>query len=402
MIFMEVLSFDELAKLAPTGFKLKNSNKHVKVKFKPIRNPETNKITEIAMVIIDPTAENIVAKELGEQKLFTDMIIKYLNNKPSFIKLIQRTRETTDTLKSWTFNNSSDFRIQAINLAKELNSLKKDLNSNCMYSLGYKLHQAEDEIITFFDVSSNSQDGENLIHLIGQEIFESLTEFLNKYRHVFIFDNKTAITKEIPVESIYKFCAELLRMGLTDLLKYYVDEIVAVPLSSLFAPIEARMYSQSLSLDRSIDFNVIDYKKIRTIPEFYSLLFEELGITFNSIIVSKKNSNLQVNRINITLDLGKRGSENSLFINFMVEIDKLFKFNLDENSEVFEDEINLFKLNKVAQEMGGVLELSSNSSSTFTQFCISVPYVSELNSDVMDWLSSNSSKTGIPLLSSTG
>lgn len=396
MIFLEILSFDELAKLAPKGFKLKNSNKHVKASFKPIRNQETNKISEIVMVITDPNQETKTEKELGEQKIFTDMVIKYLNNKSNFIKIIHRTRETADTFKSWTFNDSLDFRIQASNLAKELNQLKRDLNENCIYSLGYKLHQAEDEIITFFDVSSNSQDGENLIHLIGQEIHESLIEFLNKYRHVFVFDNKTTAIKEIPVESIYKFCAELLRMGLTDLLKYYVDEIVAVPLVSLFAPIEAKVYSQSLSLDRNIDFNIIDYKKIKIIPEFYSLLFNELGHTINSIITLKKNPDLIVSKFNITLDLNKTNNDSHL--NFSIEVDKSFKLINIEKSEFLENEINLFKLETVLNEMGGKLLVNSSDSSPFTQFSFIIPYVSELNSDVMDWLNTNSNKTGMTLL----
>jgi len=321
MVFMEAIPFKDLARLAPKGFYFGNRDKLIEVKFKPIRNTSDGSLSKIAMILSDNSGIFEAEKIIGEQKLFTDMVIKYLNDKPNFIRLIQATRETADTLNSWNFNNNNDIQEQAKLLSERLHNLKLELNNLSMYSLGYKIHQMEDEIVTFCKITSNVQECENLIHLLGQEMLDSLNSFLNKYRHIFVFDNKPTQTKEISVESIYKFCAELLRMGLTDLLDYYIEEIVAVPFASLFAPIEARIYAQSLSQDSTIEYTLLDPKKIKVIPEFYSYFFEQLVPIFNFIVNHKNETGPSACKIQIDIDVIDGVNKSKILVSIRYIID---------------------------------------------------------------------------------
>lgn len=292
MVFDEIIPFEDLIELAPkslgspdnaTGKHSPESERKIEIKYKPIRHPYDNKILELVVILIDVSERAEAERKLGEQKLFTDMVIKYLNNKANFVRMIQMLRETADSMKSWVFS-PVDLQDQYDRLTRELHTLKGGLNTLSMYSLGYKIHQTEDEIITFFKMNNNPKDSENLIHLLGHELQEALDEFIYKHRRIFRLDNKAAAIKEIPTNNVYKFCAQLLKMGLPDLLKYYVNEIVAVPFASMFAAVEAHLYSLSLSQDKQVDFKVIDDEKIRVIPEFYTALLEQLVHLFNNMM----------------------------------------------------------------------------------------------------------------------
>lgn len=393
MVFMEAIPFKELARLAPKGFQFGTRDKIIDVKFKPIRNSADGSLNKIAIILHDNSGLFEAEKTIGEQKLITDMVIKYLNDKPNFTRLIQATRETADTLNSWTFNSTTDIQEQAKILTDRLHHLKIELNHLSMYSLGYKIHQIEDEIITFFKVNPSSQEGENLVHLLGQEIYESLNGFLNKYRHIFIFDSKIAQTKEISVESIYKFCTELLRMGLTDLLNYYIDEIVAVPFASLFASIESRIYSQSLSQDSDIDYNLSDPKKLRVIPEFYSYFFEQLVPIFNFIVSHKNADGLSNCKIHITIDLIGEEKNQKILVSINYSINS--KTNASPQTAEKEESL-LASLSQSASHIGGSLEIKPKTENSAI-LSIHLPFVSEINSDVMDWINKGGPETNTSL-----
>lgn len=393
MVFMEAIPFKELARLAPKGFQFGTIDKLIDVKFKPIRNSTDGTLNKIAMILHDNSVLFETEKIIGEQKLFTDMVIKYLNDKSNFIRLIQATRETADTLNSWAFNSTADIQEQARILSDRLHHLKIELNHLSMYSLGYKIHQIEDEIVTFFKVNPSSQEGENLVHLLGQEIYESLNSFLNKYRHIFIFDNKLFQTKEISVESIYRFCAELLRMGLTDLLNYYIDEIVAVPFASLFASIEARIYSQSLIQDSIIDYSLNDPKKLRVIPEFYSYFFEQLIPIFNYIVNHKNVDGLSNCKIHITLGLMGDEKNQKILVSINYSINSK---SSDSPQDGEKEEALLTSLSQSVSHIGGSLEVEPKTENSAI-INIQLPFVSEINSDVMNWINNGGPEASTPL-----
>lgn len=391
LVFMEAIPFQQLARLAPKGFHFGIQNKIIDVKFRPIRHPKNNALTKIAMILHDQSDLFETEKLINEHRLFTDMVMKYLNDKPNFIRLIQATRETADTLNSWTFGSTGDVQDQSKILTDRLHHLKLELNNLSMYSLGYKIHQIEDEILTFFKINLNPQEGENLVHLLGQEIYDSLDGFLNKYRHIFIFDNKITYTKEIPVENIYKFCAELLRMGLTDLLDYYVDEIVAVPFASLFAPLEAKIYAQSISQSNNIEYHLSDPKKIRVIPEFYSYFFDQLNPIFNHII-NHKNENENNNcKLEIHVDLSGEEKNKKILISAYY----FFGSKINNPNDTAEKEL-LETLNQAVNHIGGLLEIKSEDEFSVS-LNIHLPFVSEINSDLVNWISGGCSEIKVSL-----
>ncbi len=433
MVFREVIPFEDLIDLAPKQLNNSEGQRRIEIKFKPIRNIEDGKIVEVVVILIDVSERTEAERKLGEQKLFTDMVIKYLNNKPNFVRMIQMTREIADSMKSWAFN-PSDWQEQFNSLTRELHTLKGGLNTLSMYSLGYKIHQTEDKILMFCKMNTNLQESETLIHLLGQELHESLEEFLQKHRRIFTFDNKPAVMKEIPTNNIYKFCSELLKMGLTDLLKYYVDEIVAVPFASLFAPIEANVYSQSLIQDKNIDFRVLDSRKIRVIPEFYTGLFEQLVHIFNNILDHGIESteerqaihkelrgkvvvNLEIlenfrdktQMLQITISDDGRGIDPSAIRSRLSEkgIDTSTESDEQVISHIFDQGfstrdtatvsfgrgIGMTAVLKTIKSMGGTISVKS----VFGQgtiFEIVVPYVRELNPIMVDWYNNGASGAG--------
>jgi len=394
MVFMEVIPFNELVRLAPKGFQFGTRDKLIDVKFKPIRSLTDGRLLKIAMILHDNSSIFETEKIINEQKLFTDMIVKYLNDKPNFIRAIHNTRETADTLNSWTFNTINDIQEQSKIVSDKLHNLKVELNNFSVYSLGYKIHQIEDEIINFFSMKPLAQDGENLIHLLGQEINDSLNDFLNKYRHIFIFDSKLTQTKEIPVENIYKFCGELLRMGLTDLLKYYIDEIVVVPFASLFAPIEAKVYAQSLNQDSYFDYSLTDPKNIRVVPEFYSYFFEQLGPVFSHILSHRNDNAGNQSKIEITIDLNGDPSPNTkilISIKYSIITKNAVSSILTEKAETL-----ISTLIQSINHVGGNIEVQTYNENSLL-LNIYLPYVSEINSDMMNWLSSGGPEAGKPI-----
>lgn len=433
MVFNEVIPFDDLIDLAPKILNNAEGQRKIEIKFKPIRNIEDNKIIEVVVILIDVSERAEAERKLGEQKLFTDMVIKYLNNKPNFVRMVQMTRETADSMKSWAFN-PNDWQEQFNSLTRELHTLKGGLNTLSMYSLGYKIHQTEDEILTFCKMNTNLQESENLIHLLGQELHEALEEFLQKHRRIFTFDNKATAMKEIPTNNIYKFCSELLKMGLTDLLKYYVDEIVAVPFASLFAPIEANVYSQSLSQDKSIDFKIFDSSKIRVIPEFYTGLFEQMVHIFNNILdhgvettEERQASHKELTgKVQVHLEVQENFRDKTQMLQINISDDgrgidpgairaKLAEQGVDTSSESDEHVIShifdqgfstrdvttvtsgrgvgMTAVLKTIQSMGGTIIVKSVPGKG-TAFEITVPYVRELNPSMVDWYNNGASGTG--------
>jgi two-component system chemotaxis sensor kinase CheA len=433
MVFNEVIPFDDLIELAPKLLNSVKDDRRIEIKYKPIRNPDDNKIIEIVVILIDVSERAEAERKLGEQKLFTDMVIKYLNNKPNFVRLIQMTRETADSMKSWVFN-PNDWKEQINSLTRELHTLKGGLNTLSMYSVGYKIHQTEDEILTFGKLNTNLQESEDLIRLLGQELQETLDEFLDKHRRIFAIDDKTSVMKEVPTNNVYKFCSELLKMGLTDLLKYYVDEIVAVPFASLFAPIEANIYSQSINQDKSVEFKVVDPKKIKVIPEFYTTLFEQMVHIFNNVLdhgieTVEERQALQKSpqgKIQIVVDVLENFQDKSQSLRVSISDDghgidpqvvreKLEEKGIDASSETDEQVIyhifdqgfstrktatmtsgrgvGMSAVLKVIQSMGGTITVHSVVRQG-TTFEITVPFIRELNSSMVELLNSgNDSNT---------
>jgi two-component system chemotaxis sensor kinase CheA len=424
MVFDEVIPFEDLIELAPKVLKGGDTSEKIEIKFKPIRNNEDGKILEIVVILIDVSERVEAERKLGEQKLFTDMVIKYLNNKPNFMRMVQMTQETSDSMKSWLFNQN-EWLAQIDALVRDLHTLKGGLNTLSMYSLGYKVHQTEDELLAFCKGNTSMQECENLIHFLGQELRESLEEFLQKNRRIFAFDNRAMVIKEVPTNNIYKFCSELSKMGLSDLLKYYVDEIVAVPLASLFAPIEANIYSQSLVLDKSVVFTIVDPLNIRVVPEYYSPLFEQLVHVFNNIIdhgleTSEERQALQkdvCSKVVVKLELvsNAQGQEQALVISLSddgrgidpLQIRKKLLLKGVESSKETDAEVighifdhgfstrdsasltsgrgvGMASVHKVIREMGGNITVTSHVGSG-TTFTLTVPYVKEFDSRMTNW-----------------
>lgn len=431
MVFNEIIPFEDLIELAPkvlTG-RLDPSQK-IEIKFKPIRNVEDNSIIEIVVILIDVSEKAEAERKLGEQKLFTDMVIKYLNNKSNFVRLIQMTRETAQAMKNWEFLEHT-WKEQFVSLSRELHTLKGGLNTLSIYALGYKIHQTEDEVLSFCKSPANLTESNNLVRLLGQELDDSVSEFLEKHKRVFSLDNKSVAIKEVPIYNIYKFCSELLKTGLTDLLKFYVDEIVAVPFATLFAPIEANIYSQAITQDKQIDFVVNDPQKLKVIPEFYTILFEQLVHIFNNILdhgVETTEERQAVNKdlvgkVVVDIDVIDWPQSKSKAIDLKIADDgrgidpakirqKLIQRGFDGSMEsdatvinhIFDhgfttkDKANstsgrgigMSAVLEVVQGMGGKISVTSRLGKG-TQFSIQVPLVRELNESMMDWMNKNGS-----------
>jgi two-component system chemotaxis sensor kinase CheA len=432
MLFNEVIPFDDLIELAPKQFNTGNPDQKIEIKLKPIRSSEDNSITDIVVILIDISEKAEAERKLGEQKLFTDMVIKYLNNKTNFIRVIQLTRETGDSMRSWVSEEHS-WTETLQTLSRELHTLKGGVNTFSMHQLGYKIHQIEDEILTFCAINTNLDENTELIRALGQDLLETLREFLEKNKRIFNFNDKTAQPlKEVPTNNIYKFCAELLKIGLTDLLKYYVDEIVVVPFISMFAPIEANIYSQSMNMDKQVDLVFIDPKIVKVIPEFYNVLFEQFVHIFNNILdhalevpeeriaTGKEPAGKIIIKLDIeesTKDKSQQGwlhisiSDDGKGINPSLIRTKLTEKGIKHEGESDEQVIyhifdQGFSTNetttltsgrgvgmtavwKTVEQMGGKLTLESKVGKG-TLFIISVPYVKEIDQSMVEWMTNSS------------
>lgn len=432
MLFDEVIPFDDLIELAPKQLNTGNEAQKIEIKLKPIRSNEDNSITDVVVILIDISEKAEAERKLGEQKLFTDMVIKYLNNKTNFIRIIQLARETADSMRSWVSEKHS-WHETLQTLSRELHTLKGGVNTFSMYQLGYKIHQIEDEILTFCSINENLDENTELIRALGQDLLETLKEFLEKNKRIFTFNDKTAQPlKEVPTNNIYKFCAELLKIGLTDLLKYYVDEIVVVPFVSMFAPVEANIYSQSLNMDKQVDLTYLDPKRVKVIPEFYNALFEQFVHIFNNIldhaleipeerIASGKDP---MGKIIIKIDVEESAKDKSQqgWLHLSISDDgkginpKIIRSKLDEKGIKHEGEsdeqviyhifdqgfstndtttitsgrgVGMTAVWKTVEQMGGKLTMQSQVGKG-TTFLISVPYVKEIDQSMVEWMTNSS------------
>ncbi len=430
MILSEVIPFEDLVDLAPKSLLPNTTQRNLEIKFKPIRDEETQKIKELVLILIDVTEKAEVERRLTEQKLLTDMVLQYLNNKSNFKRILYITKETIDSMKSWIFN-PADWGEQLSSLARELHSLKGGLNTLSIYSLGYKVHQIEDEISAFTKKNSYLPDIENLIHLLAQDFQDTLDEFFKKYRPILILDSKdSTLTKEIPVDNIYRFSTELLRAGLTDLLQRYVDEVIAVPLSSMFAAIEAGVYSLSLNYGYPVEFIIHDPQKIKVVPEFYIRLFDNLVHIFNNMIdhgmetekerqILGKSPMAHID-VHLTLTPNAQYPSNQTLQLILTDdgkgIDpslikeKLTSRGLNVNTESDQQIINhifdegfssrevanltagrgvgLFAVKKAVEEINGDISVTSTVGQG-TSFKIRVPYVKEIDSSTITQVSEN-------------
>lgn len=430
MLFNEVIPFEDLIELAPKHLDIGNSDQQIEIKLKPIRAVDDNSITDIVVILIDISEKAEAERKLGEQKLYTDMVIKYLNNKSNFIRIIQMARETSDSMRSWVSEEGSwDETLKT--LCRELHTLKGGVNTFSMYQLGYKVHQIEDEILTFCCINKNLVENTELIRALGQDLLNTVSEFLEKNKRIFNFNEKTAqALKEVPTNNIYRFCAELLKIGLTDLLKYYVDEIVVVPFISMFAGVEANVYSQSINMGKQVELIYHDPKIIKVIPEFYNSLFEEFAHIFNNILdhgleppeeraAVEKNPtgkiNVKIEVINNELDKTKNWleltiSDDGKGINPDIVRRKLTEKGIAHNNETDEQVIyhifdQGFSTNNATtitsgrgvgmtavlmtvEQMGGRLGLNSIVGKG-TTFIIRVPYVKEIDQNMVEWMATN-------------
>ena len=191
MLFNEVIPFDDLIELAPKQLNLGTSEQKIEIKLKPIRSTEDNRITDIVVILIDISEKAEAERKLGEQKLFTDMVIKYLNNRSNFIRVIQLTKETADSMRSWVSEESA-WGENLKTLLRELHTLKGGVNTFSIYQLGYKIHQIEDEILTFCSPNSDRNESTLLIRALGQDLLETLQEFLDKNKRIFNFTDRKA------------------------------------------------------------------------------------------------------------------------------------------------------------------------------------------------------------------
>lgn len=283
MVFNEIISFEDLIELAPKTLNNNSGNQKIEIKFKPIRSLENQKIVELVLILTDVSDRVEAERKLGEQKLFTELVLKYLNNKPNFIRIIQMAIETADSMKTWIFN-FSDLKEQTKTLLLELHTLKGGLNTLSMYSLGNKIHHIESELLSHSMINNNLLEKQKLVQSLGHELTKNIEDFLVKHRSIFKLDTKVSSVKEISTDNVYRFCSELLKLGLTDLLRNFVDDIIAVPLISLFAPVESNVYTQAIALGKSVDLIISDPKNIRVIPEFYSHFFEQMVHIFNNML----------------------------------------------------------------------------------------------------------------------
>lgn len=283
MVFEEVIPFDDIIELAPKALVTQDENQKIDVSWKPIRSHETTKIEQIVIIFNDVSEKYAAEASLKRQKTFTEMVIKYINGKANFIRMIQMTRETAELMKAWEF--SEEYGKASLEyLTRELHTLKGGLNMLSMDELGHRIHDYEDDIRVSQERSASFKETEKLVRLLGNDLSENLKKFLEKYKRVFKFDSDSASIKEVPTNNVYKFSERLLKGGMTDLLRSFVKEIVEVPALSMFAPLESNVFSKSLQMGKNIDFLVKDPKEIRVIPEFYMNLFEQMIHIFNNMV----------------------------------------------------------------------------------------------------------------------
>lgn len=433
MVFNEVIAFEDLIDLAPKQLNQPESSLKIEVKFKPIRNPEDQRIVEIVVILIDNTERAEAEKKLSEQKIFTEMVIKYFNNKSSFVRMIQMTRETSESMKYWTFN-SQNWHEQINSLNRILHTLKGGFNTLSMHPLGSKVHQIEDTLLILCKSKTNLNDIASSIRQLSHELETELQQFLQKHRRILNLNYHAKSTTEIPTNNIYNFSSELLRRGLTDLLQHFTDAIVAVPLESLFAPIEAHVYSQSLNQDKNIDFKIIDPQRIRVIPEFYTELFEQMVHIFNNILDHGIETTEERNALNkdvngsvtislkvvediqhleqgllITISDDGRGINPSLVRDRLAEKGILTATESDEQViyHIFDQGfstqtsttltsgrgVGMAAVLKTIQSMQGTIAVKS-AVGQGTQFDIVVPYVRELDAHLVEWYNTGNSSSG--------
>lgn len=424
MIFNEVIEFEDLVELAPKHLNNTISQRKIEIKFKPIRNINDGKIVELVVILIDITERAEAERKLSEQKLFTDMVIKYLNNKSNFIRLIQMTKDVASTMSSW-ISHPDDWRENLNLLNRELHTLKGGLNTLSMSVISNKVHDIEEHILSLNKSEINLADGQN-IRLLGHELQSCVSDFLQKHRRTFNIDNKSSVTKEVSTNSIYKFSTELLRKGHVDLLKNFTEEIISVPFASLFAPIESNLHSQSVKEGKSVDFTIIDPLLIKVVPEFYDNFFEQMVHIFNNILdhglesdeerhafnkdvpgkvvvklnlLDKLNDKSKVLQIIITDDgrginpvairakLEDRGTDTSFESDEQV-IYHIFDqgFSTRESATISSGRgIGMAAVLEVIQKMNGTIEVKSQYGKG-TQFKIIIPYICELDKNLVEKL----------------
>lgn len=283
MVFEEIIPFDDIIELAPKAFVTQDEDQKIEVLWKPIRSHETTKIEQIVIIFNDISEKHAAEASLKRQKNFTEMVIKYINGKANFIRMIQLTRETAELMKAWEFSEEYG-KASFEYLTRELHTLKGGLNMLSMDELGHRVHTYEEDIRVSEGRNASFKETEKIVRVLGNDLSENLKKFLDKYKRVFKFDSESASIKEVPTNNVYKFSEKLLKSGMTDLLRSFVKEIVEVPALSLFAPLESNVFSKSLQLGKSIDFLVKDPKEIRIIPEFYLDLFEQMIHVFNNMV----------------------------------------------------------------------------------------------------------------------
>jgi two-component system chemotaxis sensor kinase CheA len=430
MLFNEIIPFDDLIELAPKYLNLDDSTKKIEIKLKPIRSTENNKIRSIVLILTDISEKIAAEQKLDEQKIYTEMVIKYLNSKPNFLRVIRLTMETATTMQSWTTDATlwnESFKI----LTRELHTLKGGLNTLSIYALGHKIHQIEDDLLTFCSTNFDLQKKINLIKKLGTELSIFLNNFLEENKHVFTFNkNNVQSIKEIPTNSIYKFYEELLKIDQPNLLKSYLDEFVTIPFIHMFAPIESNIYSLAISLGKEVSIIYHDPKFIKVIPEFYNPLFEQLVHIFNNIvdhgIESREERSLigklQTGTIEIKVGITESIRDKTKKLLELVISDdgkginpKIIRAKLDEAGISHNEEsdtqviyhifdqgfstsaettltsgrgVGMTSVFKMVRQMGGQLEVNSNLNEG-TSFKITIPFINELDSSSSQRMSYN-------------
>lgn len=422
MVFNEVIDFEDLTDLAPKHLFNPKDNRIIEVKFKPIRNTYDGKIIELVVIFIDISERVEAERKLNEQKLFTDMVIKYLNNKSNFIRVIQMSKDLAVTLSSWMFRPSESIeKLKLLN--RELHTLKGGLNALSIYVVANKVHFIEEQILSIDNLHSDELKI-NQIRLLGNELHSCLTEFLQKNRPIFNVDNNAQDIKEISTKSIYKFSSELIRMGHLGLLKTFTEDIISVPFASMFAPIESNLHSQSMKQRKSVEFNLIDPHLIRVIPEFYNDFFEQMIHLFNNIMdhgmetdeerkafrkaipgkvyvelnlvdnIRNKNKLIQINIVDdgrginpevIRSRLAERGIDTS------AESDEKVIYHIFDHGFSTRDSTTITSgrgfgmtaIMEVIQKMNGSIRVNSQRSNG-TQFEIMIPYIYEMSEDLFE------------------
>lgn len=419
MVFEEVIHFDNIIALGPKELVTSDESQKIEVAWKPIRSHETEKIEQLIIIFNDVSEKYAAESSLQRQKVFTEMVIKYINGKANFVRMIQMTRETAELMKAWEF--SEEYGKASLDyLTRELHTLKGGLNTLSMDEMGSMIHDYESDIKLSQERSASFKETEKMVRGLGHDLIEGLNKFLAKYKRVFKFDVDTSSFKEVPTNNVYKFSEKLLRGGMTDLLRSYVKEIVEVPALSLFAPIESNVFTKSLQLGKNVELQVKDPKEIRVIPEFYMTLFEQLTHIFNNMVdhgielpeqrlILKKNP---IGVITVSVDI----IEATNLLQFVISDDgkgidpseirtKLDKAGVDNLSEVDEQVIyhifdqgfttrdlvsdtsgrgvGMAAFFSALKEMNGSLKLSSVVGKG-TTFEITVPYIRDLDSEMIE------------------